>query len=64
MMQASGPLLSKEDQLNITVLHERLKELLNPTHEATSRLILANITLYVEAAISSIFKDVTKLQKQ
>ncbi|KAK6494273.1 multimerin-1-like isoform X1 [Huso huso] len=64
MMQASGPLLSKEDQLNITVLHERLKELLSPTHEATSRLILANITLYVEAAISSIFKDVTKLQKQ
>ncbi|XP_041113132.1 multimerin-1-like isoform X2 [Polyodon spathula] len=64
MMQASGPLLSKEDQLNITVLHERLKELLNPTHEATSRLILANITLYVETAISSIFKDVTKLQKQ
>ncbi|KAG2466223.1 multimerin-1-like [Polypterus senegalus] len=51
-------------QLNITALYNGLKDLLPPTQKATSKFLLANISLYVDEAISRIYQEITKLQKQ
>ncbi|MBN3300318.1 MMRN1 protein, partial [Amia calva] len=62
MMQENAIQGCKEEKINLTLLQEELKGILQQDQGDISKLDVANPTLYLSAAMSSIFKDVTKLQ--
>uniref|UniRef100_UPI00398E6A16 multimerin-1-like n=1 Tax=Pristiophorus japonicus TaxID=55135 RepID=UPI00398E6A16 len=49
---------------NITALQEDLRDFMQSTSEATAAFFFTNITVFMDRAISTIVRNITKLQKQ